>query len=158
VSRTVENLAVALMGAFAGGCLFVSAVLVPAWREMDPEEVLEWFARNELRSGLTLSPLEAGGALTATVFFARALKQSSDRRLPWAISSLCILATIAQLPLYFVRTNRAMAERKISRSRVGAELGAWSRWQWARTSLAVLAVVFGVRGTHRNTSCSVTTD
>jgi hypothetical protein len=32
VPRTVELLSVALMGAFAGGCLFVSTVLVPAWR------------------------------------------------------------------------------------------------------------------------------
>jgi hypothetical protein len=35
VSKTVESLSVALMGAFCGGCLFVSAVLVAAWRGME---------------------------------------------------------------------------------------------------------------------------
>jgi hypothetical protein len=158
VPRMVENLSVALMGSFAGGCLFVSTVLVPAWRRMGPEEVLEWFARNELRSGLTLSPLEVAGALTAAVSFVRAMREESDGRLAWALSVLCMLATIAQLPLYFARTNRAIVQKKIPHSRVGPELESWSKWQWARTSLAVLAVVFGIRGMHRETSCPIATD
>lgn len=156
MSRTVGNLSLALMSAFAGCCLLVSTVLVPAWRKMDTEEVLEWFARNELRSGLTLFPLEAAGALGATVSFVRALRERSDGRLMWALSSLCMLATIAQLPLYFADTNRAMVEKKIPRHRIGTELESWSKWQWVRTSLAVLAVVFGVWGCQRGARGNVT--
>lgn len=158
MSRTTENLAIAMTGSFAGGCLFVSAVLLPAWRTMDPEEVLQWFAQNELRSGLTLASLEAGGALTAIVSFVVALKQGSDGRLPWALSSLCMLATIAQLPLYFAGTNKAMVEKEIPLHWVDTELESWSRWQWTRTALSVLAVIFGIWGMHREASYSVTTD
>lgn len=146
MSRTVENLSVALIGAFAGGCLFVSAVLVPAWRRMDPEEVLEWFASNELRSGLTLATLEAAGTLGALGCFLGARREGSDGRLPWALASLCMVATFVQLPLYFVETNKAMVRREIPPRQVGTKLDSWSRWQWARTLLAVAAVAFSLWG------------
>ncbi|WP_166173627.1 DUF1772 domain-containing protein [Rubrobacter tropicus] len=145
-SRTVS---VACAGAFAGGCLVVSVVLVPTWREMDPEAFLAWFQENGPRLGLTLFPLEVAGALFAVLAFFGAVRRGSNGRLPWGLSSLCIVATLVLLPLYFAGANARMIEGNMGAREVGAELASWQGWQWLRTALAVLAVAFGGWGLGR---------
>ena len=148
-SRFNQAASVACMGAFAGGCLVVSVVLVPTWRGMDPEAFLDWFPENGPRLGLTLFPLEAAGALFAVLAFFGAARRGSNGRLPWGLSALCIVATLVLLPLYFAGANARMVEGDMGAREVGAELASWRGWQWLRTALAVLAVAFGVWGLSR---------
>ena len=149
MSRFNQTLSVVFMGAFAGGCLVVSIVMVPGWRRMDPEAFLDWFGENGPRLGLTLFPLEAAGALFAVLAFFGALWRGSNGRLPWGLSALCIVATLVLLPLYFAGANARMVEGDMGAREVGAELASWRGWQWLRTALAVLAVAFGVWGLGR---------
>ena len=79
MSRTAQTLSVVCTSAFAGGCLVVSVVLVPTWREMDPEAFLDWFPENGPRLGLTIFPLEAAGALFAVLAFFGAVRRRSNR-------------------------------------------------------------------------------
>lgn len=143
MSRFNQILSVVFMSAFAGGCLVVSIVMVPGWRGMDPEEFLDWFSENGARLGLTMFPLEATGALFAVLAFVGALRRKSNSRLLWGLSSLCIVATLVLLPIYFAEANTRMMNKTIEVSEVPTELGSWSSWQWLRTALAVLAVGFG---------------
>ncbi len=149
MSGLKQTLSVVFMGAFAGGCLVVSVVLVPTWRGMDPEAFLDWFQENGPRLGLTLFPLEAAGALFAVLAFFGAARRRSNGRLPWGLSALCIVATLVLLPLYFAGANARMIEGNMGAREVGAELASWRGWQWLRTALAVLAVAFGVLGLDR---------
>ncbi len=138
-----QTLAVAFMGAFAGGCLVISLVMVPDWRRMDPDAFLEWFSENGPRLGLTMFPMEAAGTLFALLSFADAMSRKSNSRVVWGLSSLCIIATVVLLPLYFVGANVRMLDKNIEASEVAAELESWSKWHRLRTALAILAVVFG---------------
>ncbi len=149
MSGLKQTLSVVFMGAFAGGCLVVSVVLVPTWRGMDPEAFLDWFQENGPRLGLTLFPLEVAGALFAVLAFFGAARRRSNGRLPWGLSALCIVATLVLLPLYFAGANARMIEGNMEAREVGAELASWRGWQWLRTALAVLAVAFGVLGLDR---------
>jgi len=137
------------MGAFAGGCLVVSIVMVPSWRKMDPAAFLGWFSENGPRLGLTMLPMEGVGASSAVLGFVGALRRGSDGRLPWGLSSLCIVATLGLLPIYFAQANARMLNQNIEASEVGAELERWASWQWLRTALAILAVAFGAWGLRR---------
>lgn len=147
--RFNQTLSVACMGAFAGGCLVVSVVMVPSWRKMDPDAFLDWFSENGPRLGLTMLPLEAAGALSAVLAFAGALRRRSNGRLLWGMSSLCIVATLALLPIYFAQANARMLNKTIEASEVGTELESWQSWQWLRTALAALAVALGGWGLRR---------
>lgn len=149
MSKLAQILSLAFMGAFAGGCLVVSIVMVPGWRKMDPEAFLDWFSTNGPRLGSTMLPLEAAGALSAVLAFVGALRRRSNGRLPWGLSSLCIIATLALLPIYFAQANTRMLNKDIEASEVGAEIERWAGWQWFRTALAVLAVAFGAWGLRR---------
>ncbi len=149
MSRLSQILSLAFMGAFAGGSLVVSIVMVPSWRRMDPEAFLDYNSTNGPRLGSTIFPMEAAGALSAVAAFVGALRRRSDGRLPWGLSSLCIVATLGLLPIYFAQANMRMLNRDIEASEVGAELESWQRWQRLRTALAVLAVAFGAWGARR---------
>lgn len=149
MSKLAQILSLAFMSAFAGGCLVVSIVMVPGWRRMDPEAVLDFFSTDGTKLGGTLLPLEAAGALSAVLAFAGALRRRSDGRLPWGLSSLCIAATLGLLPIYFAQANTQMHDKDIEASEVGAEIERWASWQWLRTALAVLGVAFGAWGLRR---------
>ena len=146
MSRLNQLLSVLSMSAFAGGCLVVSLAIVPGWRGLDPEAFLNWFSENGTKLGLTMFPLEAAGALFAVLAAAGALRRKSSGRVPWVLSSLCIVATLVLLPLYFAEANTQLLNETIEVSEVGAELESWQSWQWLRTALAVLAVISGSWG------------
>jgi hypothetical protein len=146
MSRFNQTLSVVCMSAFAGGCLVASIVMVPSWRKMDPEAFLDWFSENGRRLGSTMFPMEAAGALSAVLAFVGALRRKSNSRLLWGLSSLCIVATLVLLPIYFAEANTRMLNRTIEVSEVATELESWSSWQWLRTALAILAVAFGSWG------------
>lgn len=143
MTRLNQILSLACMGAFVGGCLVVSVIVVPTWRGMDPEAFLDRFSEDGPRLGLTLFPLEAAGALFAVLAFVGAMRKGSGGRVPWGLASLCIVATLGLLPAYFAEANSRMIGGAIEAPEVVAELERWAGWQWLRTALAVLAVVFG---------------
>lgn len=149
MSRFAQILSLAFMGAFAGGCLVASVVVAPSWRRMGPEVLLNRFPEDGPRLGLTLFPLEVVGAFFAALAFVGALRRGSAGRLPWGLSSLCIVATLVLLPVYFAEANSRMLNGAIEASEVAAELERWAGWQWLRTALAVLAVAFGAWGVRR---------
>jgi hypothetical protein len=150
MSKLKQTLSVAFMGAFAGGCVLLSLVMVPDWRRMNPDAFLEWFSENGPKLGLTMFPMEVAGTLFASLSFVESVKRKSDSRVIWALSSLCMVATVVLLPLYFVGANARMLNKTIEASEVAAELDAWSRWHRLRTALAILAVVFGGWGLRRD--------
>lgn len=146
MSRLKQILSVVFMSAFTGGCLVVSLVMVPNWREMDPDAFLDWFSKNGPRLGLTMLPLEAFGSLFAILAFVDAVGRKSSSRVTWGLSGICIVATLVLLPVYFAKANARMLNKTIAVSEVGAELESWSNWQWLRTVLAALAVALGSWG------------
>ena len=149
MSRPAQIISLAFMGAFAGGCLVAAVVVAPSWRRMDPEAFLDRFPEDGPRLGATLFPLEVFGALFAVLAFVGALRRGSNGRLPWGLSALCIVATLALLPVYFAGANSRMLDGAIEASEVAAELERWAGWQWLRTALAVLAGAFGAWGPRR---------
>ncbi len=149
MSRLKQTLSIVFMSAFTGGCLVVSLVMVPDWRKMEPDAFLDWFSKNGPRLGLTMLPLEAVGSLFAVLAFVDAMRRKSDSRAIWGLSSICIVATLVLLPVYFAQANARMLNKTIEVSEVGAELESWSNWQWLRTVLAALAVALGSWGWRR---------
>ena len=110
---------------------------------MDPDKFLDWFGEHGPTLGRTLFPLDVAGTLFAMRAFVGAPKSTSKSRRLWGLSSLCSGATVMLLPIYFVGANTRLLNKAIAGSEVTTELAAWSRWQWLRTVLALLAVVCG---------------
>lgn len=53
--------------------------------------------------------------------------------------------TLLLLPVFFVRANVRLLDRACPAAEAPALLVSWSRWNWARTGLAVLATLLAGR-------------
>jgi len=132
--------AAAASGAFAGGCLLTQIVTVPAWRRApNPQAALEAFRKTGPATGAVLFPIEA---LATGLLFKVAVSQA-QRQQPGAssalVAALSMAGTVALLPAYFIRANTQLLDREHPPASPPTLLRSWSRWNWLRTGLAVLA-------------------
>lgn len=140
--------AAAASGAFAGGCLLTQIVTVPAWRRAPtPQAALEAFRRTGPATGAVLFPIEA---LATGLLLKVALSQSRGQQ-PGAFAALAaalsMAGTVALLPVFFIRANTQLLDRDHPPASVPAVLTSWSRWNWLRTGLAVLATGLTISST-----------
>ena len=140
--------AAAASGAFAGGCLLTQVVTVPVWRRAPTSQAaLEAFRRTGPATGAVLFPIEA----LATGLLIKVAVSRAQQQRPGAssalIAALSMAGTVALLPAYFIRANTRLLDREHPPASVPTALRSWSRWNWLRTALAVLATGLTIRGT-----------
>jgi len=140
--------AAAASGAFAGGCLLTQIVTVPAWRRAPTSQAaLEAFRRTGPATGAVLFPIEAlatGLLLKVALSRARGQQPGAGSALAAALS---MAGTVALLPVFFIRANTQLLDRDHPPASVPAVLTSWSRWNWLRTGLAVLATGLTISST-----------
>ena len=125
--------------AFAAGGLLTQTVVVPTWRGMEPGAFLAHFRRYGPITGATLFPIELASTLLLARTTGSAVAQHRPGQATWALATASMIGTVLLLPLHFGPANRALLDPGFPRSNVPGELRSWSRWNWGRTGLAVLA-------------------
>ncbi len=144
--RIVTAAAISTTGVFAGGGLLTQTVIVPYWRDMDPAAFLTHFGKAGPVTGATLFPIELASTLLLGTVLYSAVKGRRRGRLAWGLAGSCMAGTVLLLPIYFLGANTAMLTQSIPLDQVGAELKSWYAWNWVRTGLAFLAVIFSCLG------------
>src|SRR5881628_2971123 len=132
LARILQDLALILLGLFAGAMLLIGFAFVGYWQSLDPDAFLNWFAEHAHRIGAVMIPV--GVAATLAAFASAAVTWPAGRAArAWSLAS-AMLATLV-LIVYFemhAPRNAAFVAHAISRERVAAELAAWARWHWVR--------------------------
>ena len=125
--------------------LVLAVAVMPFWKSLEPEAFLDWFSKYASRFGLISLPFGLLGA----IFSAWALMdaEGGGARWLWGLSLALLVASLAVLPLYFVRTNTKFYKRTLRPTEVTAEIQTWSRWHWSRTINPLIAVVLTVWAT-----------
>lgn len=145
MTSTRSAAAVATTAAFAAECLLTQAATARSWqRATSPQEALEAFRRCGPATGAVSFPTEvlsSGLVASLAVTSARRGGRNAPR---WALASVSMAGTLALLPLHFARANWKLMDRDFPASEARAELASWSRWNRARTGLALLATVLAV--------------
>ncbi len=125
--------------------LVLAVAVMPFWKSLEPDAFLDWFSKYASRFGLISPPFGLLGA----IFSAWALTEAegNDARWLWGLSLALLVASLAVLPAYFVRTNTKFYKRTLPESEVMAEVKTWSRWHWSRTIGPMAAVVLTIWAT-----------
>jgi hypothetical protein len=135
-----QSAGAAAAGAFAAGCLLTQVVTVPVWRRAPTAEAaLELFRRTGPATGAVLFPVDglaAGLLIQVAVSRARRQEPGAGTAL---VAALSMAGTVALLPAYFARANTRLLDREHPPAAAPALLESWSRWNWLRTGLALLA-------------------
>ncbi|WP_438042327.1 hypothetical protein [Sorangium sp. So ce128] len=151
MARALEVASVVFTSAFAGGSLLVSTAVASSFSSMRPSEFLDWFAVHGPRMGMTLFPLNVGGTVACGYNLFSAIKRK-QHPLPWGLATACMAGTLILLPLYFARANEALIGKTIDVREVPEVITSWSKWQWGRTGLSIMAALFAGVGARRATS------
>ena len=140
--------AAAASGAFAGGCLLTQVVTVPAWRRTPtPQAALEAFRRTGPATGAVLFPIETlATGLLIEVAVSRA-RDHNPGASPALAAAISMAGTVALLPAFFLRANTQLLDRDHPPASVATLLRSWSRWNWLRTGLALLATGLTISST-----------
>jgi hypothetical protein len=141
MGRVGHTLAVAATAAFAGDALLSQTVVVPQWRAMAPAEFLREFATQGPVTGATVFPFELASVVLLGFATVSAVRGRESGRAAWALAFAAMLGSVALLAAYFVRADLALLDPAFPRSAVSGTLAVWSRWNWVRAGLGIIAAV-----------------
>ncbi len=141
----IQALAVTCAAGTATANLVLAVAVLPFWKTLEPDAFLDWFSRYANRFGLISAPL----GILGVIFTSWALVNAwdADARWLWLLSVAMLVASLAVLPLYFVKTNTKFYKRAIPTDEIPDEVQSWSRWHWSRTVTPVAAVGLSVWAT-----------
>lgn len=150
----VQILALIALSAFSGALLFVALVMVRFWQAAEPSIFLSWMAQHFVRFPMLMIPLNVIALLMTIAALAASWKSSPDNRLPWGLGLLCLIICTVTFPIYFAGANAEFVTGSVDLTDVPSRLNAWSIWNWARTSLAILAVICAAWGLYQQRQMS----
>jgi len=132
-----------------GAMAFIAAVLVPAWRAMEPGAFLSAYAAFAPRARPFLIPL---GALTLVAVAAAAALAlwRGDAGAGWTTAAAVLVAAwVAAYPLYFTAADALFTAAGTEAAAATAELARFQAWQWVRVALLAVAIACTIMAASR---------
>ena len=144
-ARAAQDLALLLLGLFAGAMLVIGVAFVGFWRSVEPGEFLAWFAAHSDRIGALMVPLGAGATVTAAISTAATWRAGGAARM-WSVAStvLAVLILIVYVAVHH-SMNEAFVRADFPPERVAPALETWAYWHWVRVALGIAAFLTQIR-------------
>jgi Domain of unknown function (DUF1772) len=152
LARILNLLSVVSLSLFSGAFLFIALVVVRFWQAVEPDVFLGWMSDHFFRFPALMVPLNMISLLLAIAAFGTAWKPRSTSRLPLALSLICIVVCTVTFPVYFAGANAEFLGRSIALPQIANAIQTWATWHWARTGLAIAALMFASWGLFQQTS------
>jgi hypothetical protein len=159
LAKIVNLLSVIVLSLFSGAFLFIALVVVKFWQAVEPEVFLNWMSDHFFRFPTLMVPLNMLALALTIAAFGTAWKSQPSSRLALGLSSICIFVCTLTFPIYFAGANAEFLSRAIPLPQISTAIDGWATWHWARTCLALLALIFASFGLlqHSSTNTSEVT-
>jgi hypothetical protein len=144
LARILNLLSVIALSLFSGAFLFIARVVVKFWQSVEPDIFLNWMGDNFFRFPALMIPLNLISLLLTIAAFGTAWKSSN--RLTLGLSLFCILICTLTFPIYFAGANAEFLNRDLALPQITNAIETWATWHWARTGLAIGALIFSSFG------------
>jgi Domain of unknown function (DUF1772) len=146
LARILNLLSVIALSLFSGAFLFIALVVVKFWQTVEPDVFLSWMSDHFFRFPTLMVPLNMIALALTIAAWGAAWKSQPSSRLALGLSTACIFVCTLTFPIYFARANAEFLNRAIALPQVSSAIATWSTWHWARTGLALLALIFASFG------------
>lgn len=131
----------AILGIFLGAQIAEACLLVPIWKEMNPDDFFEQHKSVGPRIYQFFAPLTiAASAIPFATVLIVLIGNSQPNVVLW-IMGASTLAFFSTYFLYFKTANQKFADRTLSNDELPDELQRWGNWHWTR--IAFEAIAFG---------------
>ncbi|MDY8135980.1 hypothetical protein [Aquimarina sp. 2201CG5-10] len=145
INKIIQQLTIALNGAFIGAMILIALVLVPFWRTSESQVFLDWFTTYSGSIDSLMFPLGPGVMVLAILAFFL----SKENRVLWVFTIILIFANILYYLIYFLPTNTSFKEQTIAINEVSGELTIWLRYHWQRIFFALGALITSIMAVFR---------
>jgi hypothetical protein len=142
---------IVFLSLFAGAAIFVLFVMVPAWKYMDPEEVMNWFKNLGSTIGLVMMPMEIIPLILSGVLFMKLRRENSRASHMWMWVNCLNVAVLISFFVYFLPVNMQFINGTMAAQAIPAELDTWKMVHALRTIAIVLSVIIAIRAFRRQT-------
>jgi hypothetical protein len=146
LTRILNLLSVITLSLFSGAFLFIALVIVKFWQGVEPDIFLSWMSDHFFRFPTLMVPLNMIALVLTIAAWGAAWKSQPSNRLALGLSTACIFVCTLTFPLYFAAANAEFLNRAIALPQVSRAIDTWSIWHWARTGLALSALIFASFG------------
>jgi hypothetical protein len=146
LARILNLLSVVALSLFLGAFLFIALVVVKFWQTVEPDVFLGWMSDHFFRFPTLMVPLNMIALVLTIAAWGTAWKSQLSSRLALGLSTACIFVCTLTFPIYFAGANAEFLNRAIALPQVSSAIDTWSTWHWARTGLALSALIFASFG------------
>ncbi len=131
---------------FCGVMLCIYTAHLPFWKQMPPEEFLNWFSKSSSGISNATGPL---GILSLLLPLITLIMTWSNPNGPtyWLLSFLLVLGVIAMTMIFFVKANTSFMNKTIALEAIPETLVTWGKLHLIRiimTFLAAISTVIGI--------------
>jgi hypothetical protein len=145
-ARILNLLSVIALSLFSGAFLFIALVVIKFWQAVEPDVFLSWMSNHFFRFSILMVPLNMIALVLTIAAWGTAWKSQPSSRLAFGLSTACIFVCTLTFPIYFAAANAEFLNRAIALPQVSRAIDTWSTWHWARTGLALSALIFASFG------------
>jgi len=127
------------LGLLVGSLLTEALILVPYWREMDPNDFLRLHSTLEKKLYLYFAPLTIIGTVLPVLAGAASLYFGVENHTLSLIPAVLVLTMLVIYFYYFKGANESFKTGLVGAGNLSAELRRWSQWHWVRVVLGLFA-------------------
>ncbi|MBO6515072.1 MAG: DUF1772 domain-containing protein [Bacteroidia bacterium] len=151
VKLVVQILSVISVASFAGAMLMLDTSLVAFWKQVSPDEFLDWFSAYS--SGISRTTgifVKLSMLLPLISLLVNMLNRQA--MIYWSLSYICILAIMVITATFFVDANESFVSKTIELGKVPETITTWGRLHAIRTTLAFVSAFLASVGLYKYVS------
>jgi hypothetical protein len=150
--RTVVNYtAIIASAAFAGAMIFIGIALSSYWRNLPPEQFLNWFSENSFYIARAI-PVFVGPSVLAIIGSLIMSWRNVSARPYWISSLLCLVGVGIVTVAIHLPANSTFVLKSVELEKVSSELWWWTTWHIMRILLGLSSAVCAIVATVKERS------
>ena len=137
-------LSAAVLGVFLGAQIAEACLLVPIWKQTEPDEFFEQHKSVGPLIYKFFAPLTIAATVIPLITVIINLIFNPNQKALFLILGLSTLAFFSTYFLYFKEANQKFADRTLSNDELPHELVKWGNWHWTRIVFEAIAFISSI--------------
>lgn len=136
----------ASIGLLVGALLTESCLLVPYWRSLSADAFHAQYRELHPRLYRYFTPLTVAPLLLSVAAAFLSFATRNGVVWPTVTAGVLVVCAAATHEIYFKKANDQFASGALSEIGLAAELAKWSKWNWVRVGLGLVALAASIVG------------